>query len=147
MKRMSMRRFCKIVRKVLDHLPEEFYPHMANLVVDVVEEPDHETLKSAGLTDEEIEAGESLYGLCIYQESELGLHGEGLDIADLPRKLLIFKNPLEEDFPDRKQLLIEIRRTVIHELSHHFGFTEKDLERFESREDPFGDDLTEKLDE
>jgi hypothetical protein len=42
-------------------------------------------------------------------------------------RLVIFKNPLEEEFPERKQLRIEIRNTVIHELAHHFGWTDRDL--------------------
>jgi len=63
---------------------------------------------------------------------------QGVDLADLPHRILIFKRPLEEDFPDRRQLLIEIRKTVIHELAHHFGWTDRDLERFDDTPDPFG---------
>jgi hypothetical protein len=29
--------------------------------------------------------------------------------------------------------------TVIHELAHHFGLTDRDLERFDDDPDPFGD--------
>ena len=47
-------------------------------------------------------------------------------------RLVIFKRPLEEEFPDRRQLLAEIRKTVIHELAHHFGYTDRDLERWTS---------------
>ena len=42
----------------------------------------------------------------------------------------VYKRPLEEDFPDPKQFLIEVRKTVIHELAHHFGWTDRDLERW-----------------
>ena len=42
---------------------------------------------------------------------------------------------------DRRQLMIEIRKTVIHELAHHFGYTDRDLERFDDNPDPFGDDI------
>ena len=38
-----------------------------------------------------------------------------------------------------EELLLEIRKTVIHEIAHHFGFNERDLERFESVKDPFRD--------
>ena len=55
-------------------------------------------------------------------------------------RIVIYKGPLEEDFPDPKELRREIRKTVIHELAHHFGYTERDLEPFESKEDPFGDE-------
>jgi predicted Zn-dependent protease with MMP-like domain len=64
---------------------------------------------------------------------------DGVDFLDNPHRILIFKRPLEDDFPDPQQLRIEIRKTVIHELAHHFGWTDKDLERFDDNPDPFGE--------
>src|SRR4051794_13188843 len=63
MKRMSMKQFCRVVRDVMATLPKEFRPYLDNVVVDVEEEPDEKTLRKAGLTDEEIAAGETLLGL------------------------------------------------------------------------------------
>lgn len=137
MKRMSMRRFAKIVRRVMQTLPEEFHQYLGNLVVDVLDEPDEKTLRLAGFTEEEIKQGESLYGLFVPMELP-GDVGETLDLADLPRRILIFKNTLEEDFSERRALMIEIRKTVIHELAHHFGFSERDLEKFDDNPNPFG---------
>ncbi len=57
----------------------------------------------------------------------------------MPHRLVIYKRPLEDAFPNRKQLLIEIRKTVVHELAHHFGWTDRDLERFDANPNPFGD--------
>ena len=51
----------------------------------------------------------------------------------------IFRNPHEEEFPDPKRLRTEIRKIVIHELAHHFGWTDRDLERFDDNPDPFGE--------
>jgi predicted Zn-dependent protease with MMP-like domain len=140
MKRLSMSRFCKVVSRVMETLPEEFYPHLGNLVIDVEEEPSEELLRRQGFTDEDIAEGDTLYGLFVPLELRDGCGGETYDLGDLPRRLIIFKRPLEEDFPSRRELLLEIRKTVIHELSHHFGFTERDLDRFEETPDPFGDD-------
>src|SRR5271166_1634996 len=63
MKRMSLRRFGKIVARVMHSLPDEFRPFLDNVVVDVEEEPDRKTLLKAGFTEEEITAGDSLLGL------------------------------------------------------------------------------------
>jgi predicted Zn-dependent protease with MMP-like domain len=63
-----------------------------------------------------------------------------VNVRDLPHRIIIFKRPLEESFPDRRDLLIEIRKTVIHELAHHFGYSDRDLKRFDNNPDPFGDD-------
>src|SRR5438128_7285825 len=63
MKRLSLRRFGEVVARVMETLPEEFRPYLDNVDVVVEEEADAETLRDAGLTDEEIEAGETIYGL------------------------------------------------------------------------------------
>jgi len=139
MKRMPLRKFVRLVRRVLETLPEEIARHLDNVVVDVEDEPDDRTLRDAGFTDEEIEAGESLYGLFVPFPLPAP---DGVDFLDQPHRILIFKRPLEEDFPEPRQLRIEVRKTVIHELAHHFGFDERDLERFDDNPDPFGDDLT-----
>ena len=68
---------------------------------------------------------------------------EGVSASEMlenPNRIIIFRNPLEEDFPDRRDLLIEIRKTVIHEIAHHFGLTDRDLEKFDDNPDPFRDD-------
>ena len=133
---MSLREFGAIVKRVMDALPREFQPYLGNLIVDVETEPSHETLHELDFSEEEIASGETVYGLfcpIVPESSELG----GADEDNPPRRIIIFKNPLEEDFPDRRELEIEIRKTVIHELAHHFGWTDRDLEKFDDKPDPF----------
>jgi predicted Zn-dependent protease with MMP-like domain len=140
MKPMSLKKFGRIVARVMETLPPEFAPYLDNLEVDVEDEPDVETLRRLEFTEEEINDGESLYGLFVPMDLPSNWAGDVVDVRDLPHKIIIYKRPLEEDFPTRRQLLIEIRKTVIHELAHHFGFSEEDLEKFDAKEDPFGDD-------
>src|SRR5436309_12117114 len=142
MKRMSLERFGRIVARVMETLPKEFKPYLEDLVVDVEEEPDQQTLREQGFTPEEIAEGESLYGLFCPCPIADGPDFGGVAPDELPlHRIIVFKNPLEEDFPDPRELRREIRKTVIHELAHHFGYTERDLEPFESKENPFGDDI------
>jgi predicted Zn-dependent protease with MMP-like domain len=130
MKRMSLRRFGIIVAEVMETLPEVFQPYLENVVIDVEEEPDDQTLRRAGLTEEEIAAGESLYGLFVPIDLPGPWAGDAVDVNDLPHRIIIYKRPLEEDFRERTELLNEIRKTVIHELAHHFGYSDHDLEKW-----------------
>jgi predicted Zn-dependent protease with MMP-like domain len=132
MRRMSMRKFGQLVAGVMETLPEELKQHLDNVVVDVEEEPDRETLLRAGLTEEEIAEGESLLGLFDPLELPSAFSGDAIDTNDMPHRLVIFKRPLEEEFPDRREFLDQVRKTVIHELAHHFGYTDRDLERWTS---------------
>jgi predicted Zn-dependent protease with MMP-like domain len=140
MKRMSFKKFGRLVARVMETLPAEFKPHLENLVVVVEEEPDLETLRGSGFTEKEIEEGEPLFGLWETMELPTVWSGDAVDVHAMEDRLIIYKRPLEEEFPDRRQLLIEIRKTVVHELAHHFGWSEEDLEQFDDTEDPFGDD-------
>lgn len=136
MKRMSLEEFGQIVAQVMETLPQELHQYLDNLVVDVEEEPDLETLHRLGHTDEEIAAGASLYGLF----TPLPVPDPwGLDFQDKPHRLIIYKRPLEENFRGRR-LMIEIRKTVVHELAHHFGYSDRDLEKFDDNPNPFGDE-------
>lgn len=132
---MSMKKFAAVVRQAIDSLPEEITRHLENVVIDVEEEPSVEFLREAGFTDEEIDAGDSLYGYFMPMEGV-----SASEMLENPNRIIIFRNPLEEDFPDRGELLIEIRKTVVHEIAHHFGLSDRDLEPFDDNPDPFRDE-------
>ena len=123
---MTRREFKEIVRRVMETLPAEFAPYLDNVVVEVADEPDDDLLRRAGFTDEEIAAGDSLLGFFEPLET-------------MTNRLWIFKIPHEEDYPDPERQRIEVRKTVVHELAHHFGYTDRDLARFDDNPDPFGD--------
>ncbi len=131
---MSMKTFAAVVRRAIESLPDEIKRHLENVVVDVEEEPSDEFLYEAGFTDEDIEAGDTLYGYFMPLEGVLAS-----EMLENPNRIIIFKNPLEEDFPAPRDLLIEIRKTVVHEIAHHFGLSDRDLEKFDDNPDPFGD--------
>ena len=133
---MSLKKFGRIVAQVMQTLPPAIAEHLDNVVVDVEEEPSEKLLREMGYTEEEIAEGESLYGLFV--PMSVG-QPDDVDFLDNPHRILIFKRPLEDDFPEPRHLRIEIRKTVIHELAHHFCWTDKDLERFDDNPDPFPD--------
>ena len=129
-----MKQFMAIVQEVLETLPDEIKRHLDNVVIDVEEAPTDDFLREAGYTDEEIDSGETMYGYFMPMEGV-----SSTEMLENPNRILIFKFPLEEDFPDPCELRIEIRKTVIHEIAHHFGWSDRDLERFDDNPDPFGE--------
>jgi len=137
---ISMKEFKQLVRRVMDTLPDEFEPFLDNVVVEVAEWPDDDLLRRAGFTDEEIEDGESLLGFFDPLELPTAWSGDAVDTHTMLHRLWIFKGPHEEEFPDPQRLRTEIRKTVIHELAHHFGWTDRDLERFDNTPNPFRED-------
>jgi predicted Zn-dependent protease with MMP-like domain len=87
------------VRRALDSLPPEIARGLENVAVVVEDEnPDEPDL------------------LGLFQEEPY-----------LPAKISIYRRPLEESFPDPRELEEEIRITVLHELAHYFGIDEDRL--------------------
>ena len=95
--------FEKHVRAALDGLPPEFAAALENVAV-VVEEENPDERDLFGWYD--------------------GL-GPGLDHAGaLPDRIVVYRRPLEDAFPDPDDLQREIRITVLHEIAHFFGLDE-----------------------
>ncbi len=118
---MRRAQFERALREALDDLPEMFRAALSNVAV-VVEEWPPDWL----LDELEIPPEDTLYGF---------YHGVPLperstaDPGGLPDKISVYRGPLEEDFPGRKELVREIRTTLLHEIGHYFGMDEEDLAR------------------
>jgi predicted Zn-dependent protease with MMP-like domain len=128
---MSMRDFVTIAQRVMGELRDPFKRWLENIVVDVEISPTREMLEDVGLDPR--------------RDTLLGLF-EGRPVTDqdfgehAPNRILLFKRPIEEACRNRAEVAYEIRRTLIHELAHHFGYSEEDLEEYEARDSPFDAD-------
>ena len=56
-----------------------------------------------------------------------GRAARGDEAGSLPDRIAIYRLPLEDEFPDPRDLQREIRITVLHELGHYFGLDEHRL--------------------
>lgn len=118
--KLSRRRFETLVARALDDLPELVREHMLNIAVVIEDWPTDEQYARLGLAPEDW-----LFGL--YEGTPL--LERGITTADplIPDKITIFKGPLEEACETADQVTDEIRRTVVHEIAHHFGIDEDRL--------------------
>ena len=121
MLRMGREDFEAVVVKALEDLPEDLAEAIENVAVTVEEEPTIDDLVAVGL-DPELD---TLFGL--YQGVPLPERGPSTYGLDLPDRIVVYRLPLLEFCRDRRELLREIRDTVIHELGHYFGLPEEEL--------------------
>jgi predicted Zn-dependent protease with MMP-like domain len=110
--------FERALEHALDTLPPQLRPLLDEVAVVVDDVPSAEQRRTAGL-----QPGEMLYGL--YEGVPPTEYAS--DWAILPNKITLFRLPLEEDFPDPRDLAEEVRITLVHELAHHAGFDEDRL--------------------
>ena len=111
--------FEKLVRDALDGLPDEIESLMSN--VDVVIE-DLPTRKLAAEIDVD---REGLLGL--YQGIPLTERGESY-FGVLPDRIALYRTNLERMARSRQELTQIVKKTVMHEIAHHFGIDDERLE-------------------
>ena len=114
--RWSLTEFEEIVAQAVDDLPEWVRAHMDNVAITVASWPSPEQQKR-------LEGGESQLLLGLYEGVPLTRRGGGYHLVP-PDRITLFQGPLEWIARDDRALVQLIRRTIVHELAHHFGFSE-----------------------
>ena len=115
---MPQARFLRLVRRALAGLPPPFRERLSNIDIVVKRRPGLDDLRQAGLPPGEMPYG-FYSGVPLTQRDNYSLV--------LPDKITIFQEPLEHDFPDEAELVEEVRKTVLHEIAHHFGISDEKL--------------------
>jgi predicted Zn-dependent protease with MMP-like domain len=99
-----------LVGDALDELPADLASLMSNVAVTVEDEPP---------------PGQPLLGL--YHGIPLGSRGP-FYAGVLPDKITIYRGPIERmTGGDPERLRRQVRRTVFHEIAHHFGISDERL--------------------
>ncbi len=98
-------------------LPREYERRLDNVEIVVAKRPSRFQRRRIGHEGE-------LYGL--YEGVPLPHRGSGYGMVT-PDKITIFWEPLVREFPEDDALADQVRRTVYHEIAHHFGISEADL--------------------
>ena len=122
--RFSRAAFDALVRRALEAIPDPFRRRLDNVTVTVQDRPARKLLREMGCA-----ADETIYGL--YEGTPL-IERDVAEPPLYPDRVTIFREPLEEDFgDDADEIVRQIRITVIHEIGHHFGLTDDDMEHME----------------
>ncbi len=98
-----MKQFEAAAQTAIDSIPEQFQPYLANTVFILEEQSD-----------------DGLMGL--YEGAGALASGEGF-----PELITLYKRSHEEATATMADLIEEVRRTILHEVGHHFGMDEDDL--------------------
>ena len=117
---ISRRRFEEIVVEAIDDIPDTLWNVIDNVAVTVEEWPTRRQIESVGLGP-----GHTLLGL--YEGIARTRRSSHYGLV-LPDKITIFRGPiLQMCPPDEDAVRTQIRRTVLHEIAHHFGISDERL--------------------
>lgn len=112
--------FQALVQQALDSLPDEYAKLLSNVAVVVEEEPSPEVL-----ADLEMEEDEDLLGL--YQGLSIDKESFFQTGGQLPAKISIYRGPILRLCRSKKEVVQEVRDTVVHEIGHHFGLDDDEM--------------------
>jgi predicted Zn-dependent protease with MMP-like domain len=116
---MNRAYFEQLVDEAIESLPEEVLGWLDNVAIVVGAWPTPAQLAQAGLRP-----GALLFGLYVgVPKVQRGFtYGE-----TVPDKIVIFQGPIERVCRTPDQIREQVRKTVLHEIGHHFGLGEADL--------------------
>jgi predicted Zn-dependent protease with MMP-like domain len=113
-------RFGELVEAALAEVPPPFDEMLTEVPVEVRDRPKSSHLRMANLT-----AGGLLLGLYVGRPRT---RRSVEDSGTMPDVIYIFQDSIEQVSHSEQDLIRQVRTTVLHEIGHHFGMDEEDLE-------------------
>ncbi len=111
--KMSDDEFERAIEEALAGIPARFGQVLDNVGIAMAQEPNERELNTM------CAAGGELLGL--YEGVPVTRRTTGYSGA-MPDVITIFKGPHERVCATRRQMVEQIRKTVLHEIGHYFGF-------------------------
>lgn len=115
---MERARFERLVAEAIDSLPEDFKEKLDNVAVTVEEAPSPRVARRHG------RAGRLLLGL--YEGQPLTRRDTRYGMT-FPDRITIFQANVEAMGRTDEAIREEVRKTVLHEIAHHFGIDDDRL--------------------
>lgn len=117
-----------MARAALRAIPPRFRAHLDDVVVRIEEFATREQLASVGLDDQWELSG-------LYEGRPLSERSIW-DAGEMPAIVTLFRQPLLHEWRTTGVELDElVAHVVIHEIGHHFGFSDETMHRLEDGED------------
>ena len=122
---MERERFESLVTKAIEDLPQEFLDMLENVDIVVEDYPTPDELRKSAVGH-----AETLLGL--YEGVPQTRRTSGYNMV-LPDKITIFQKPIEAKCFNDDQVYSEVKKTLKHEIAHHFGISDERLREIEGR--------------
>ena len=120
----SLEDLVALAERSLASIPERFTQHARRIAIVVEEMADDETLDAMG-----IESGYDLTGL--YRGVPMHLASSSKP-AHEPDMILLYREPILLEWIETGEDLGKlVHNVLVHELAHHFGFTDADIAALE----------------
>jgi len=117
--------FERLASEAIDSLPDDIIKNMKNVAIVVEDEPSDEQKQKFHLN-----AHTTLFGM--YEGIPLIKRSANYSFVT-PDKITIFKNPLVMSADSIDDLKDKIKRTIWHEIAHHYGLDHDRIHELEKK--------------
>lgn len=118
--RVSQSVFAELVERALAELPPDFARFVEEVPIEIRDHSSAEQRRRLGLGP-----GQLLLGL---YEGRPRTRRSVQDSGVMPDVVYIFQHDIQQASNSEEELVMQVRKTVLHEIGHHFGLTEEDLD-------------------
>lgn len=121
----SQEAFEVLAQAAFDRLPEEFRALCSDVIFNVTEFPEDDVLK-------ELEAESPFDLLGLFSGVGLSQQGYAPQTGQMPNTIHLYRRPILDYWAEHDESLGAIvSHVMIHEIGHHFGFSDEDMEAIE----------------
>lgn len=120
--------FAKLIERAMEELPQQHMRNLDNVAITYADNPTEEQLRKQG-----VRSGSLLLGL--YEGLPLTHRLSSTYSGVLPDKITLFKRPLQIVSRDDDDLYEQIKRTLWHEIAHHYGLDHDRIDELEHGRD------------
>ena len=113
-----------LAHTALETIPAKLRTPLGGVVIRVEEFPDEETAEEMEL-DSPFDLLGLYHGVSLREKSVL-------DVPEEPDMIFLYRRPLLDHWCEGEETLGHlVRHVLIHEIGHHFGFSDEDMEKIE----------------
>jgi predicted Zn-dependent protease with MMP-like domain len=124
----SLAEFEGLADEAFARLPAEFRRLCDGVAIRIEDFPDDETLREM-----ECESPFDLLGL--FRGIGLAQGGSGLQTGQFPNMVWLYRRPILDYWAEHDEPLGHlVAHVLVHEIGHHFGLSDEDIERLEGEE-------------
>ncbi len=121
----SLEDIARLGREAYDRLPQRFRAELGDVDFRVEDFADARTLAVVGLEEPFELSG-------IYEGHPLPTRSIEMS-GQMPTRIRLFRRPILDEWAERGDVTLEmlVAHVVIHEIGHHFGFSDEDMHALE----------------
>lgn len=121
---VSDEEFDTLIQRALEELPRDYITNLDNVAITYADDPTADQL-----TQNNVSKRQHLLGL--YEGIPQTARLSSSYSVVLPDKITIFKHPIMAVTQDDKSFFEQIKRTVWHEIAHHYGLEHRHIDVIE----------------